>query len=149
MEQFLFIKPDTTAEELAELIKTGNANVCKQVAQHPNTSPETLKELFIVFPVEVLNNPVIDLLLLENPNFLTELYNSNSICLGHFTLPLFYLEWAINNIEYSKVRCSIATSTKTPLSILEKLALDKNAKVRSYVARNPNISENIAIRNQT
>ena len=146
MEQFLTIKPDTTAEELAELIKIGNTNVCKQVAQHPNTSPETLKKLFIKFPTEVLNNPIIDLLLLENSNFFRELYYSNPDCFIYFTLPLFYIEWAINNIEDYWVRCSIAESTTTPLCILEKLALDKDSEVRSCIARNSNISENIVNR---
>ena len=146
MERSLSIKPDTTAEELAELIKTGNANVCQQVAQHPNTSPKTLKSLFVNFPVEVLNNPVIDLLLLENTNFFTELYSSNSSCFKIFTLPLFYLEWAIDNINYAWIRSYIAESIKTPLSILDKLALDKESAVRSCVASNPNISENIVDR---
>ena len=131
-----------TQSELAELAKSKDINLCKQVAQHPNSSPDILKELFKRFPVEVLNNPVLDLLLLENPNFYLELYYSNSSCLDRYELPLFYLESALNYDEY-RFRLAVAKSEKTPLFILEKLILDSNILVRRAVAGNPNISDYI------
>ncbi|VEP11455.1 hypothetical protein H1P_1050006 [Hyella patelloides LEGE 07179] len=144
MEQLFSIKPDATAKDLEESIKSNanNIEVCKQVAKHPNTSPKTLKELFGLVPVEVLNNPIIDLLILENPNFLTDLCKSCPDCFQDVPLPLFFLEWAINHAD-SWLLCSIAIATKTPVSILEKLASYDDREVRYQVARNPNISENI------
>ena len=89
-----------SAIALAELAKSKDLDICKQVAQHPNSSPETLKELFKRFPVEVLNNPVLDLLVFENPNFYLELYHSNRDCINRYELPLFFLESALNYDEY-------------------------------------------------
>ena len=64
MEQSRQILPNTRAERLAKLAVSKDPVVCKQVARHPNTAPETLKNLFIKFPKEVLENPLIDLLIL-------------------------------------------------------------------------------------
>ena len=62
MKKTQFISSSTSAEELAKLVTTKDYKICQQVAQHPNTSPDTLKELFKKFPAEVLNNPVLNLL---------------------------------------------------------------------------------------
>ncbi|RUT07844.1 hypothetical protein DSM106972_021040 [Dulcicalothrix desertica PCC 7102] len=43
------------------------------VAQNPNTPPNILQQLFRRFPNQVINNCVIDLLILENPNFISRL----------------------------------------------------------------------------
>lgn len=138
MEKSRQIPLDASAKDLAELIKSDDAVICQQVAQHPNTSPETLKELFEKYPQEVLNNPVIDLLLLENPNFFKELYNANPDCFNK-SLPSFYLDWAANHDDIL-IRYSIATGIKTPQSILDKLAEDRDLSVVECVARNPNTS---------
>lgn len=97
MEQSSLIKPNATAKELAQLVKTNDVDICKQVAQHPNTLPEILEKLFKQF-LDVLKNSIIDLLLLENPNFYFELFERNPYCFEHTRLPLFYLECAVNNI---------------------------------------------------
>ncbi len=39
------VKPDATSAELDELIKSGNEEIKKAIASHPNTSPETLVKL--------------------------------------------------------------------------------------------------------
>lgn len=139
------IQENTTAKELAILIKANpqNKDICKQVARHPNTSPEILKELFKKYPADVLNNPIIDLLLLENPNLFDELYETNPNCFNtKKDLPIFYLEWAANNFD-NRIRESLADSLSTPTFILKKLASDNNNRVRALVAKNSNITEEI------
>lgn len=41
----------------------------KAVALDPNTDPEQLAELFKTAPWDVLNNPALELILLEKPDF--------------------------------------------------------------------------------
>ncbi|MDJ0592258.1 MAG: hypothetical protein QNJ72_20080 [Pleurocapsa sp. MO_226.B13] len=80
MEKSQQIAPETSEKNLAELIKSGDPTICQQVARHPNASPETLRELFRQFPQAVLSNPALDLLLLENPHFFSDLCSANSNC---------------------------------------------------------------------
>ena len=45
----------------------------KSIAGNPNSPTDTLTRLATQFPEEVIQNPVFDLLLLENPNLLSEI----------------------------------------------------------------------------
>ena len=58
-------------EVLAQLAKNKDDRTRKAVAANPNTPIETLLSICFEFPVEVINNPIIPLLILENPNCLT------------------------------------------------------------------------------
>ncbi len=138
MEKSQQIASDTSEKNLAELIKSGDPAICQQVARHLNASPETLRKLFFQFPQAVLSNSALDLLLLENPNFFTELYTANPNCFNE-TLLSFYLDWAANYDDIS-IRYSIAIGIKTPQSILDKLAEDRDLSVVECVARNSNTS---------
>ena len=65
-------KDETTASEiLIELVKNKDDRVRKAVAANPNTPIETLLSICFEFPSEVIDNPIICLLLLENPDYLT------------------------------------------------------------------------------
>ncbi|MBW4601054.1 MAG: hypothetical protein KME29_16095 [Calothrix sp. FI2-JRJ7] len=46
----------TTAERLHQLAMSGDKKVCAVVAQNPNTAPDTLLDLFVSYPVEVLTH---------------------------------------------------------------------------------------------
>ncbi|MBW4603789.1 MAG: hypothetical protein KME29_30560 [Calothrix sp. FI2-JRJ7] len=65
----------TPAECLYELFELYPYHSCILigVAQNPNTPPKILQQLFRRFPNQVINNCVIDLLVLENPNFIIRL----------------------------------------------------------------------------
>lgn len=96
------ISSDTSSKILRELAYSDDKQTRCQVAQHPNTPPDVLKRLFGHYPVEVLTNPIMELLLLENPNFLEELCDSLSFeefisNLILYKLPLFFREWGLNN----------------------------------------------------
>ncbi|KAF3887348.1 MULTISPECIES: variant leucine-rich repeat-containing protein [Nostocales] len=134
---------NTPAERLRELAAKGNTTIRSAVAQNPNTPPDLLLQLFYFLPVEVLNNPAIPLLLLENPNFLTELYQSNNLVFLNHELPLFFLEWAIHQPDESiKIALAksffVAANTQTSESTLQKLARDIMDNVRLITAQNKN-----------
>jgi hypothetical protein len=127
----------TPPEILEELAKSENATIRKVVAQNPNTPTETLLQLFRDFPHQVLQNPIIDLLILEDPNFLYELYQVNVGIFDRDNLPSFFLKWAIKHPD-DKIRIAVARSKKTPQYFLEQLANDNKVNVRCCVAINSN-----------
>ena len=135
--------PNASATKLAELARSHDREICQSVARHPNTSPKTLKQLFQRFPKAVLENPIIDLLVLENPNFFSELFNSNPDCFNCDRLPLFYLEWALNSSDLY-ILDRIAASDFTPEEILFKLALNEDPSIRYAVANNLPVSDKVA-----
>ena len=71
--------------------------ICKAIASNPNTSQDMLDILVSEFPLQVLNNSVLDLLLLENPSFLDQLcqtcYRSSTFQVDG--LPFFFLKRAV------------------------------------------------------
>ncbi len=89
----LIVKPDATSAELDELMKTGNKEIKKAIALHPNTSPETLVKLFRDYSEQVLNNSALSLILLEDPNFLDRLPNEPDFYLNSLSeFPQFFIE---------------------------------------------------------
>ncbi|MGL4879581.1 MAG: hypothetical protein ACRC8K_00770, partial [Waterburya sp.] len=62
------VAPEKVLKELSE---SNNSAIRKAVCANPNTPTETLLNLSFDFPKEVMNNPLIPLLLLENPYVLT------------------------------------------------------------------------------
>ncbi|MEM8676578.1 MAG: hypothetical protein AAGF83_22345 [Cyanobacteria bacterium P01_G01_bin.67] len=65
-------KDETTSSEiLANLAKSEDIQTRKYVANNPNTPIEILLKICFEFPQEVIENPIITLLILENPDSLT------------------------------------------------------------------------------
>jgi hypothetical protein len=63
--------PNTSPETLLEVgYGSQNSEILRLVARNPNTPIKLLLELLAKFPQEVLSNPVLSLLQLENPEFL-------------------------------------------------------------------------------
>lgn len=158
-----------SSEEMPPQYYKSKSILCK-IAKNPNTPPDILKELFNLFPIQVLNNVSLSLILLEHPYFLEEVYNTsldNYTIFGMDNVPLFFEEWGANNNDISirksaaygikslflleqclnddnpGVRANVAANENTPGHILEKLAFDENNEVREATARNINTSKNI------
>lgn len=127
----------TSANRLRELSKSLDQRIRQAIAQNPNTPPDILIILFNKFPLQVLHNPVLNLILLERPNFLEELYENSKLVFHKYELPNFFMEWAIFNINET-IRSAVASSPKTPQNYLEKLSEDKQSFVRIQVAANYN-----------
>ena len=62
---------NTASEILTELANSEDKLTRQYVAANPNTPIEVLLSICFEFPVEVINNPIIPLLILENPDCLT------------------------------------------------------------------------------
>ncbi len=94
----------TPPELLRELADSSDATTRQNVAANPNTSTEVLLQLSAEFPVQVLGNPILPLLFLENPNILDQI-------LDHDTL------W------------KLVLDAQTPKEILEKLVHSKYPQI--------------------
>jgi hypothetical protein len=129
----------TSSERLQKLatLYFQDQEILKAIATNPNTPPKLLLKLGAKFPQVLLNNPMFDLLLLENPNLISEL---NIVILKNMLklkqIPEFILEGAARH----KDRIKLANDHNTPLIILEILAKDSDTQVRSNVAVNKNTS---------
>jgi hypothetical protein len=133
---------NTSIKRLKELINTKSGKIRSAVAQNPNTPPDILLKLFDEFPLHVLNNPVFEFLLIENPNFYDELFQVNRDVFNEDGLPSSFLKWGVNHSDES-IRIAVAKSPNTPQSFLIELAHDKDKDVRHKVAGNYNTPKEI------
>jgi len=144
----------TPPEVLYKLAKFRHYSIRKNLAANPNTPTDVLLKLGKYFPEELLNNPVWSLLLLENMNLFKQIlkdtklllrlltYDSNRLLMetienDKILIPELWLQKSAEH-RSSDVCCCIATHPKTPISVLEKLALSASYDVRKEIARNPN-----------
>ena len=72
------LKQDIPSAELLKLAAIKHEYLNCAIASHPNTSPDLLTDFFPKFPLQVLTNPILDLLLLEQPRFIEKLYDTYS-----------------------------------------------------------------------
>ena len=146
MSENLSIAEDinTKAEQLRELAKTGDEKVLAAIARNPNTPSELLVELAGEYLDEIGNNPALELILFENPNFIEDisykhfedfLYKHEKCC--SIWLPDWFFKLAVFHSNY-EIRSLIASNFHTPVSYLGKLAKDEHEYVRSGVADNEN-----------
>ena len=120
---------------ILDLLSKENREVRQLVAGNPNTPIEVLEKLGIEFADEIVNNPVFDLLLLENPDsrFL-------KMCLATSSTSIEVLE-KLSCDRDSDIRCQVAKNKKTTGDILYKLGEDKNYYVLHSVLENRNTTE--------
>ena len=121
-------------DRLRELALSDDAAIRKAVASNPNTPTDILWKLADRFPRQLLENPVFELLILENPCFFGNIPDRTLKSLLRFA-PESFFELLSRDIHH-RVRREIASNSKTPLTILEKLATDPDGSVRREVANN-------------
>ena len=119
--------PNAAPELLTELADREEDFIRKNVAANPNTPMEVLWKLGEEFPEEVLDNAVLPLLLLENPNLLDEIPRKTMTSfLECSAMPISFLEWAIA-VEWTQKFCwELARNSQTPHAILEVLTRSPN-----------------------
>ena len=98
---------NTSPETLAELAKNEYYQTRKYVASNPNTPLNILESLAREFPAEIMTNPILELLILDNPSQLLTL------------------------------KREVAKSHNIPESILKELKNDRDRDVRLNIAVNP------------
>ncbi|MBW4600863.1 MAG: hypothetical protein KME29_15005 [Calothrix sp. FI2-JRJ7] len=143
--------------ELLEIMARRKDNIIlANVTANPNTPTEILCNLGKRFPLQFLKNPILSLLVLENPNFfrqipLNTLYSLRDYILDQYysnktnqdveiykgLAPDFVLQQLIKDYD-SSIRYCVAKHPNTPLNFLEQLATDEYKSTRCAVARNLN-----------
>lgn len=138
ISQKLAADPNITAEKLYQLSETEDKFTLIKIAQNPNTPPDLLIELFQKHCLwEILDNPVLELILLEMPDFLDKLRQVRGYFFGREKLPDLFFE--LSPYFSIELRQNLANNLNTLKYYLEKLVGDRNEEVRCFVARNENI----------
>ena len=138
---------DTTPDILAALSKDSDAEVRLLVASNPSTPVNVLQHLGEEFPDAITDNPIFNLLLLEN----LDTYFIKLSLARSSTTPKETLTKLANARYYSEEEIvrAVANNPSTPIPVLEKLAIwspepDENSQpedadwVHAGVASNPN-----------
>lgn len=117
--------PNAPPKLLQKLSKYNDLKTRQNVALNPNTTMYVLFKLGKNFPEEFLNNPILGLLLLENPNFLESVPTDTFIeLLRVVDVPLF-VEWGLkvptSNPNYTNCRLAIASNLNTTKEVLLQL----------------------------
>lgn len=139
LARLVALNPNTPSHLLESLSYHWDAIVRKNVTLNPNTPLKTLFQLGIEFPGEFCENPILLLLLMENPYCLNDLPEM-TIChlLKNEKTPDFFLETLVMTGTTS-MKYEVAKNRHTPPRLLDKLA-QGNATIRYAVAQNPNTS---------
>ena len=123
-----------------EQVFSRNSRIKAAIAQNPNSPPDLLVELSGRYLEEIGENPALELILLEDPNFLQRVFEYDMLKLGYFThgyKPLWYLEKAKKHSDH-RLRDSVASSVYSPTSFLKELIKDPDLNVRLSVTSNKN-----------
>jgi hypothetical protein len=124
--------PTADPDLLRELGSHSDPGVRKNVVSNPNTPCDVLLKLAGQFPAELLSNPVLDLLLLENLNLFTDLSSSAlRSLLKRDNIPLSFLNWAATHQDEG-VLLALAMNPATPRTALEKLVNRKTHRSENY-----------------
>ncbi|MUG98516.1 hypothetical protein F7734_41975 [Scytonema sp. UIC 10036] len=113
------------------------------VASNPNTPVEDLLELGTEFPEEFLNNPVLPLVVLENPNFLADMpQEALLIMLKHDAVPSWFLEWVANldSDEHEEVLLVLLIKPDVPQTALSKLSRSQNEVIAQAAKLHVNLA---------
>lgn len=117
-------------EQLRELADHDEYKVRKAVASNPNSPPEALRDLLPYHPNEVLNNAVMPLLRLENPNIVRDwvsaVHPDGDVDLDRKTL-------LATTSSHPEIMHALAT-TKQPFEIHNKLFDNENLPSKSIDA---------------
>lgn len=121
---------NTEPELLIELATSEDFIIRQNVAANPNTPIKTLFSLGAEFPKELLNNPILNLLLLENPNLISEIpiATLRSLIKQDNVPELFIVECAERGAD-KELLLSMTVNPKTSRHVLEKLIESKFVEV--------------------
>ncbi|BAU13093.1 hypothetical protein LEP3755_36300 [Leptolyngbya sp. NIES-3755] len=129
--------PGTEPEQLRQIAEIGAKRCCRAIALNPNTPSDLLLQLGRRFPREVLNNPIFNLMLLEDPNLietipkptLARLLLQSKISVG------FIERSAALSDSTPEIATAIALHPKTPDEILHQLSNHSDPQVRKRAIR--------------
>lgn len=138
--------PMTPPERLAELSQRDEKNIQRALSQNPSTPLDPLFNLGAKYPKELFENPILPLLLLENPAYFAGVNGSLVLAwLRSSAAPEFLLVSAATHPS-PRVRAAIADHPNTPVPLLQRLAEDRDSNIRYAVATNPKLPASIGER---
>ncbi|MCD8487257.1 MAG: hypothetical protein LRZ84_11145, partial [Desertifilum sp.] len=126
--------PNTPPEKLRELATCEDIAIRQLVVANPNTPTEVLWRLGKLFPAQLLENPLLPLLFLENPNLIAQIPDETLLRLFELETVPDYLYQRLTQAKLN-VRQAIALNPNTTRHWLELLATDQNIGVRARSAK--------------
>ena len=120
---------NTAADLLRDLGSSSDYVIRHNVAGNPNTPTDVLWQLGMEFPLQLLQNPVFTLLLLENPNLVTDIPLITLLALlklDEVSSEFLGLAAIHDDVE---VLLTIAMNPKTPKKVLQRLNQVQNIEV--------------------
>lgn len=108
----------TSPAILTELSNNSNLQIRSLVASNPNTPVDILMKLGEEFPDEILENPVFNLLLLEEPD---SRFVRLSLARSTKTNPEVLAKLAATEKNDETICCAVARNINTPLNALKRL----------------------------
>lgn len=143
--QLVAANPNAEPDLLRQLAVSQDSETRKAVTTNPNTPTEVLLELAEEFPRQFIDNSVFPFLLLENPNFVTEIsYWTLLKLLRLYNLPDFFLSAAARHHNF-EVLYLVAKHHQTPESALSEMARRSQYDVRLglSIAQRENVSSEV------
>lgn len=127
--------PATSGARLHEL--AAHQELLPLIARNPNAPPELLVQIIFQHPREVLENPALSILVLENPSFFETLPDTALLALVEqpeaptevVSVALRRQSWLFDD--------KIAAHPKTPPEVLAKMSRSERATLRVIAGRNP------------
>ena len=133
--------PSASASLLEKLGSHSDPTVRKWVTAHPNAPLAVLARLAGQFPEQLLDNPAIDLLLLENPNLLEDLPTATRrSLLKRERCPTSFLEWLADD-EDEGVQLALAMNANTPPHVVTRLVQSSSNKVAKAARQHVNFRQ--------
>ncbi|MGD1918207.1 MAG: hypothetical protein ACFCAD_04580 [Pleurocapsa sp.] len=126
---------NTPPEILTELTTSKDKEIRRLVASNPNTPIEILEKLGEEFPDAIVDYPVFDLLLLENPENKFVL-----ISLARASTTSVEKLKELANYQDQDIREAVVVNNKTPADIIDSI-FEKDISIKEIVAKNPHASE--------
>lgn len=134
--------PNVTSQLLEKLSHSSDRATRARVVANPNTPTAAYLRLGEQFPKEFLANPMLDLLLLENPALLDGVPTSLLVrLLKKDGCPEEFLVWAAGYND-QKVQLAVATNSAAPAEALSRLKVSHYARVRETVQSRMHFSSN-------
>jgi hypothetical protein len=138
VDRVIAARSDAPPELLATLSHSSDKATRAKVTANANTPAADYLRMGQQFPKEFIANPLLDLLLLENPALLGELPTALLVQISKKPeCPDGFLVWAASHPE-EKVQLAVAMNPKAPSEALDCLRKSRRAKLRESVGGSRN-----------
>ena len=125
--------PNATPQVLEDLSHSSDKLTRARVAAHVNTPLATYVKLGPQFPKAFLENPALDLLLLENPALLEDFSPTLlATLLKSTSCPPVFLTWAAG-LDDEQIQLAVAMNPGLPEAGLNRLKCSRHARVREAI----------------